>query len=209
MSSGEQMLNASFGGGSGRCSGAREALVVVVMLYGLTQGAEAFAGDQSIGAVNDIGLIVGGRPLSSAFLPSKSFLSEPQFSISEFRQRQPGLMPETQAVDAEFLPRTEALQSTSAWQRWADYRSQGRVQLLTLWESRRSTVSLQAGKHGGPSLQWSSRLMNRRGASRGLLDRFVASSLGAAGLGSKSAMRSSNSSATIKGINSPAVAKPP
>ncbi len=71
---------------------------------------------------------------------------------------------------------------------------------MTLWESKRSTVSLQAGKHGGPSLQWSSRLMNRGGASRGLLDRFVASSLGAAGFGPKAAARSANSLAASKVI---------
>jgi hypothetical protein len=201
MSVGGAMVNASFACGTTRCSGAREALIVVAMLYGLTQGAEALADDPSISAVRDIEPLVGGRPLSSAFLPSKSASSELQFSSSEFRERKPGLEQAPPPADAESFTPTQAFQTTSAWQRLADYRSQGRVQLLTLWESKHSFVSLQSGKHGGPSLQWTSRLMNRGGATRGLLDRFVASSLGAAGLGSKSNVRSPNPSAANRSMN--------
>jgi hypothetical protein len=208
MSGGEAMVNASFACGTTRSSGAREALIVVAMLYGLTQGAESFADDPS-SAVQDIEPMVGGRPLSSAFLPSKSLGSEPQFSTSEFRERKPSLVQEPPPADTESLPPTQAFQTTSAWQRLADYRSQGRVQLLTLWESKHSFVSLQSGKHGGPSLQWTSRLMNRGGATRGLLDRFVASSLGAAGLGAKSVVRSSNPTSANKSINLPAAPKLP
>jgi uncharacterized membrane protein (UPF0136 family) len=94
-------------------------------------------------------------------------------------------------------------------QRLADYRSQGRLQLLTLWQSPRSMVSLQAGKHGGPSLQWSSRVMTRGGATRGLLDRFVASSLGAAGFGAKTARSSSTTPASKTVSLLPAAAKSP
>jgi hypothetical protein len=172
----------------------------------MTQGTEALAGEASINVVNpsdvvkDMQPIVGGTPLSMAFVPSKTPSREPQFSSDEFRPRTPSLLEAPTPAGPESMNRSQALPLTSAWQRLADYRSQGRVQLLTLWESKRSTVSLQAGKHGGPSLQWSSRLMNRGGATRGLLDRFVASSLGAAGLGYKAVARSPGTP-TNKGIN--------
>ena len=64
------------------------------------------------------------------------------------------------------------IDDTTVWQRLAEYRTRDRVRVLTLWESGASTVSLQAGKRGDPSLQWTSRLMNRGGATRGLLDHF-------------------------------------
>ncbi len=201
------MVNASFAWSAARCSGAREALAVAVILYGLTQSAEALAGETSINVVKDMQPIVGGTPLSMDFVPSKTPSGEPQFS-SDFRPRTPSVLETRMPAEPESMNRSQALPSTSAWQRLADYRSQGRVQLLTLWESKRSTVSLQAGKHGGPSLQWSSRLMNRGGATRGLLDRFVASSLGAAGLGSKAVARSSSTPAN-KGINLLPMSKSP
>ncbi len=65
------------------------------------------------------------------------------------------------------------LRDTSVWQRLADYRAHGRIRLLTLWETGGSSVSLQAGKKGEPSLQWTSRSMNRGGATRGVLDQLV------------------------------------
>ncbi len=64
------------------------------------------------------------------------------------------------------------IDDTTVWQRLAEYRTHDRVRVLTLWESGASTVSLQAGKKGDPSLQWTSRLMNHGGATRGLLDRL-------------------------------------
>jgi hypothetical protein len=62
------------------------------------------------------------------------------------------------------------IDDTTVWQRLAEYRTHDRVRVLTLWESGASTVSLQAGKKGDPSVQWTSRLMNHGGATRGLLD---------------------------------------
>jgi hypothetical protein len=65
------------------------------------------------------------------------------------------------------------LHGTTMWDRLSDYRSHGRVRLLTLWEAGDNSVSLQAGKRGEPSLQWTSRSMNHGGATRGLFDRLV------------------------------------
>jgi hypothetical protein len=61
----------------------------------------------------------------------------------------------------------------TVWQRLQEYRSHDRVRVLTLWESGASAVSIQTNRKGDPSLQWTSRLMNRGGATRGLLDRWM------------------------------------
>jgi hypothetical protein len=162
-----------------RLSGAREALLLAVLVYGLAQSVEAFAGDQSASVVKDIQPMVGGRPLPRAFMPIGP-ANEFDSPTTDFRPRKLDGLAAGSSTPAQSSFQSKPLPETTPWQRLADYRSQGRVQLLTLWESRSNMVSLQAGRHGGPSLQWSSRVMNRGGATRGLLDRFVASSLGAA-----------------------------
>jgi len=60
----------------------------------------------------------------------------------------------------------------TTWQRLQEYRNRDRVRVMTLWESGASNVSIQTNRKGDPSLQWTSRLMNRGGATRGLLDRW-------------------------------------
>ena len=121
-------------------------------------------------------------------------LPDPLQSLAEVY---PGLRvaPDAPAAGAEFRPRPQAswlqpqadraqgadrpLETTTAWQRLRDYRSRIGIRVLTLWETPGSTVSLQAGKHGGPSLQWSSRVMGRGDeASRGLLDHLVSATTG-------------------------------
>jgi len=66
------------------------------------------------------------------------------------------------------------LRGTTVWQRLSEYRAHDRVRVLTLWESGGSTVSLQAGKRGSPSLQWTSGAMIHGAGTRGLLDRLFA-----------------------------------
>jgi len=56
----------------------------------------------------------------------------------------------------------------------SEAKTQDRVRLLTLWQNRASSLSLQAGKRGAPSLQWSTPWMHRDAASRGLFDRWLA-----------------------------------
>jgi hypothetical protein len=60
----------------------------------------------------------------------------------------------------------------TVWQRLQEYRNRDKVRVMTLWESGASNVSIQTNRKGAPSLQWTSRLMNRGGATRGLLDRW-------------------------------------
>jgi hypothetical protein len=121
------------------------------------------------------------KPLSLELAPDFAF-KEPaaQFSASEFSPRKQSLSVREARDAALDAP---SLSTTSVWQRLADYRAHDRVRLVTLWESSGSSLSIQAGKRGEPSLQWSSRSMNRGGATRGLLDRMVSASL--AGLSSR------------------------
>jgi hypothetical protein len=98
------------------------------------------------------------------------------------------------AASGEFMPRARSLfdppqndaeesapmlHGTNAWQRLRDYHSHDRVRLLTLWQSSGGAFSLQAGKKGNPSLQWTSSSLNRGGATRGLLDRVFTQALAA------------------------------
>ncbi len=103
------------------------------------------------------------------------------FSSQDFRPRgRSALEKEPPNSTFEDAP---MIRGTTVWQRMADYRSHDRVRLLTLWETGGSTISLLAGKKGEPSLQWTSRLMNRGGATRGLLDQFFSASLAGAARG--------------------------
>jgi hypothetical protein len=92
-------------------------------------------------------------------------------SPGDFRPRRPSLL-QRESPDAA-REDTPMPHDTSVWQRLAEYRAHGRVRLLTLWESGASSVSLQAGKKGEPSVQWTSRSMNRGGATRGVFDQLV------------------------------------
>jgi hypothetical protein len=105
----------------------------------------------------------------------------PLFSATDFRPRKHTVFDSDPTVNS--FADTPMLRSTTIWQRMSEYKSHDRVRLLTLWESSGSTVSLQAGKHGDPSLQWTSRVLNRGGSTQGLLDRFFSVSLAHASSG--------------------------
>jgi hypothetical protein len=90
------------------------------------------------------------------------------------------------------------LRGTTVWQRMEEYRVHDGVRLLTLWESRGSTVSLQAGKRGDPSLQWSSRLTSHGGVTRGLLDQLFSVSIAGAGSSLHNATHAANSPIPVK-----------
>jgi hypothetical protein len=95
------------------------------------------------------------------------------FSAREFRPRGRSVL-ETDPLG----PTDENLAfDTSIWQRLNEYRNHDRIRVLTLWESGASAVSLQTDHRFGPSLQWTSRLMNRGGATHGLLDRLLPASI--------------------------------
>jgi hypothetical protein len=129
----------------------------------------------------------------------------PVFSTTEFRPRKRTVFDRDPAVSA--LTETPMIHYTTVWQQLSEYKSHDRLQVLTLWESSGSSVSLQAGKRGDPSLQWTSRLMNRGGSTRGLLDRFFSASIAGAASGiHNSSSRSSNAPAAAPKAVAPPVA---
>jgi hypothetical protein len=181
-----------------RCSSVRDRILLTMVLYAMVRTGEALAGDQA--ATADSKFLADARterapPPSTVALPSsasqpsaaalptslfstdRSFADGDAFSATEFRPRKHSVGAAESAAREGFGADSPMLQGTNVWQRMAEYKSQDRVRVLTLLETRGSTLSLQAGKRGGPSLQWSSRRMNRDGATRGLLDRVVSAAL--------------------------------
>jgi hypothetical protein len=168
-----KLVAAEFQGGI--CDRFLVGLVVLTLIH----TSAALAGDE-------VSVAAASKPKQSDF-PQSTALSASLFAA-------PGLEPipgvsETKIFSTkDFRPRghsifdTESrlnnaddtlINDTTVWQRLSEYRAHDRVQVLTLWESGAGTVSLQAGKRGDPSLQWTSRLMNHGGATHGLLDRLL------------------------------------
>lgn len=178
-----------------RCGGFREQTLAAFAFISCVCGAEVLAKDQTLGADGALKPgaessalfplplpidaprafsatalpVVGPRSFSAAVAP----IDEPRaFSATEFRPRRPAFGGPDPAehkgsiIDAPML-------DTSVARHWSEFKSQDRVRLLTLWRNSASSVSLQAGKHGTPSLQWSTPWMHRDVASRGLFDRFL------------------------------------
>jgi hypothetical protein len=171
-----------------RCNRIRDKMLVGLVLFTLVRTGEALAGDQPWIANATLDPDFGNLrqpPPARAFVTAPGFFTAPTaadsqlFSATDFRPRKPTVFDRDPSVNA--FGDAPMLRGTTVWQRMSEYRSHDRVRLLTLWESSESTVSLQAGKRGDPSLQWTSRSMNRGGSTRGLLDRLFAVSLAGAG----------------------------
>jgi hypothetical protein len=97
------------------------------------------------------------------------------YSSAEFRPRGASLAPpKTEAQAAEAIP---ALHESTMWERMAEFRSSRGIRLLTLWETSGSSLSLQTGRGGGPSLQWTSRSLGRGEGTHSLLDHFFSATV--------------------------------
>lgn len=159
---------------------ARERLLIGLVAISLIRAGEALAGEHA----SDTGIVGGfnaGDARQSTALPSSWFGApgtysmagapeESAFSRQEFRPRGRSIA-ESGALSG---PGDDKLISdTTVWQRLSEFRVRDRVRVITLWQSGLSAVSLQAGKNGSPSLQWTSRLMNSGEAAHGLLDRLL------------------------------------
>lgn len=102
-------------------------------------------------------------------------------STLEFRPRGPSVSTPTAVTpEYEFLP---PLRDRNVWERMSDFKTSRGIRLLTLWESTRSTLSLQAGHGGGPSLQWTSRSFGRGAGTRSLLDHLFSTTIGSTTIG--------------------------
>jgi hypothetical protein len=196
------------------CNNIRDRIFVGLVLITLVRTSEALAGDQtSINNANlnrDVGNFRQLSPSAPAAIATPGFFTAPTdaghqiFSATDFRPRKRTVFDTDPAVNA--FRDAPMLEGTTVWQRMSEYKSHDGVRLLTLWESRGSTLSIQAGNRGDPSLQWTSRTMNRGGSTRGLFDRLFSISISGAGSGLRNASRPPNAPATPKPVGAPAVA---
>jgi len=178
MSDIEPVNAAIAGSAERRCNIMRENALLTLVLCSVVRATQALAGDQPSDAASalkhehhDL------RALQSAATPpfvSVNPLANDAFSATEFRPRRHGVMDLDSARSGAFIVEAPVLKNTSVWQHMADYKSQGRVRLLTLWQTGGSSLSLQAGKGGAPSLQWSTPWVRREGTSRGVFDHLLA-----------------------------------
>jgi len=150
-----------------RCNHIHQSMPLLV-LYSVVRASEALAGDQP--SSTDAASMFAAQLLSA-----KPLTDVEEFSATEFRPRKRGFLDQNSVRGGGSIIDAPMLKSTSVWQQLSDYKSQDRVRLLTLWQMRGSSLSLQAGRRGTPSLQWSTPWVRREGgASRGLFDRLLA-----------------------------------
>ena len=163
-----------------RSNGLCECLVLTLGLYGMVPG-NASAGDQpqstdarsSTDAQKRTRVQIAAPSFPEPFAFAAPRAEAQVFSPTEFRPRKPGLGIATVAGEASVLD-APMLRDTSIASELSEAKTQDRVRLLTLWQNRASSLSLQAGKRGAPSLQWSTPWMHRDAGSRGLFDRLLA-----------------------------------
>jgi hypothetical protein len=203
------------------CQSSRERFLLGLAVFTLVLTSKTPAAEQAavINAKVDAAPVNFGPilPASSVLIPAPALTPAPGvftmptsggvpvFSTTDFRPRKRTLFDRDPAVSA--FTDAPMIHYTTVWQQLSEYKSHDRVQVLTLWESSGSSVSLQAGKRGDPSLQWTSRVMNRGGSTRGLLDRFFSASIAGAASGfHNSSNRSSNAPAAAPKAAPPPVA---
>jgi hypothetical protein len=155
--------------------------MLTLVLCALAHGGKALAGEAA--EFGDLSL--APKPVRPA-LPALPWVfdahspvfaarpSEEDFSATEFRPRRRA---STARAMTDYGSSDPMFRTTTVWQRLNEFRAQDRVRVLTLWETRGSNVSLQAGKKGDPSLQWSSSWTSQGRTSHGLLDRLLSASL--------------------------------
>jgi hypothetical protein len=142
----------------------RENALLTLVLYSVVRATQALAGDQLTN--------VDSSMFSAPFGSAKPLIDD-GFSATEFLPRKHSVASLDSARSGASVIDAPMLRSTSVWQQLAEYKSQDRVRLLTLWQTRGSSLSLQAGRRGAPSLQWSTPWVHRGGTSRGLFDRLL------------------------------------
>jgi hypothetical protein len=189
-----------------RCENSRDRLLLGLALVAIAVAGATMAGEQAaitavkpLEAVKLDPAIASFIPISPAAgpvtpapgdftLPTANGI--PVYSTTEFRPRKRTVL-DSDPVVSSFSDST-MIHSTTVWQRLSDYKSHDRVQVLTLWQTSGSSVSLQAGRRGDPSLQWTSRLMNHGGSTQGLLDRLFSVSIAGAASGLRNATHSAS-----------------
>lgn len=168
------------------CGRIRDSMLLTWVLYGVVRASQALAGEQpsnddstpGAGGENFRDSQTGTSMFSTPFVSAKSFVDVEAhsqveaYSQTEFRPRKRSLDKLESARSERSIIDTPMLKDTSVWQQLAESKTQDRVRLLTLWQTKGSSLSLQAGKRGAPSLQWSTPWAHQ-GASHGLFDRLL------------------------------------
>lgn len=190
------------------CNGLQAKMLPAAALFAMLFAGDAFAGDQAPSAKS------AERPIAASLFAPPLFSSIPsalpQPSATDFRSRKHGLPEGDFAASEPAVFDAPMLQDTSIAGRMAESKSEDRVRLLTLWQSRASSLSLQAGKHGAPSLQWSTPWMHREGTSHGLFDRLIpVSPHFFAGAGRSTLSHPSSARSAAKSVNSGLAGKVP
>jgi len=193
--------------------GIRDKVLVGLVLFTLVRTGEALAGDQAWignGALNpDVGDFRRSSPPAPALITAPELFApaagdSQAFSTTDFRPRKHSMLDADPVANS--FGDAPMLRGTTVWQRLSEYRAHDRVRVLTLWESGGSTVSLQAGKRGSPSLQWTSGAMLHGASARGLLDRLFAVSLAGTGNRLRHPDRPSSAPTPANQVNVPVVA---
>jgi hypothetical protein len=163
-----------------RRPGARDRFLIGLVAITLVRAGEVLAGEQASEAAT-VGGFEPSDARQSTTLPSSWFAAPGAYSMAtapegsafskeEFRPRGRSISESGAQAD---LGDDKLISDTTVWQRLSEFKAHDRVRVITLWRSGLSAVSLQAGKKGSPSLQWTSRLMNSGEAAHGLLDRLL------------------------------------
>jgi hypothetical protein len=167
-----------------RCHYIRESALLSWVLYGVVHATRVLAGDQPPH-------VSATSMFPASFVSVKPLSDVEVFSATEFRPRMHSLVAVDPSRGGRSVIDAPMPKSSSFWQHMSEYRSEDRLRLLTLWQARGSSLSLQAGKRGAPSLQWTTPWVHREGASRGLFDRLL------------TAPARTNASAPVPRVNAP------
>jgi len=157
-----------------------DGLVVGLILWTLVHTTEALAAEQTLplaaaplqdfdGLHEIIPLTVAMSPAPAPYLPSVAGApGTPSWPAHDFRAR-----PHTGldgGADVSAFDTQPTTGNGTVWQRLSEFRTHDRFRVVTLWETGGNSLSLQAGRKGDPTLQWTSRLTGRGPSTRGLLD---------------------------------------
>lgn len=170
----------------------RNHLLLTVAVVTLLRAGGACAGELAFTATTDAPHGLASRqPFSATALPDVTqhyTLSDPLLTAPrEYRLSE---IPETKSYSAtDFRPRGRSIfdpdsrlsvpvdglgsnKSKDLMEQLRQYKSHDHIRVLTLWDTGASAVSIQTDRRGDPSLQWTSHLFNRGGATNGLLDQL-------------------------------------
>lgn len=190
----------------------RDSMLMALAVCGVARGSEALAAETAPSV--DLPRLQLAVPLIAPPSLQRSFAAPPlrpepeSFSATEFRPRKRGILEINAGVADAAMTDMPRLQDNSFARQIKESKSQDRVRLLTLWQSSVSSISLQAGKGGAPSLQWSTPWMHRSSGSRGLFDHWLSiSPRGAFGAPRSSGPRQAAAGPAAKPLDLAATAK--